>query len=60
MRSTMNPKELMEQVIVGSQQHGVLATPVHSVGDLFIFIGLLVCIGAIGIYAAYRIFKELF
>ena len=31
-----------------------------SVGDLFMFIGLLVCIGALGIYAMYRMWKDFF
>ncbi len=31
-----------------------------SVGDLFIFIGLLVSIGALGVIAAYRIWKDFF
>jgi NADH:ubiquinone oxidoreductase subunit 5 (subunit L)/multisubunit Na+/H+ antiporter MnhA subunit len=29
-----------------------------SVGDLFMFIGVLVCIGAVGAFAIYKIIKE--
>jgi hypothetical protein len=31
-----------------------------SVGDLFMFIGVLVSIGSIGVYAVYRLIKEFF
>ena len=31
-----------------------------TVGDLFMFIGLLVSIGSIGVYAVYRLIKEFF
>jgi hypothetical protein len=31
-----------------------------SVGDLFTFVGLLVCIGAIGVYAIYRLIREFY
>lgn len=36
----------------------VSSLPFTSVGDLFTFIGLLVAIGSIGVYALYRIWKE--
>jgi hypothetical protein len=32
----------------------------HSAGEPFMFIGLLVCIGMVGVYAIYRIWKEFF
>ena len=31
-----------------------------SVGDLFMFIGILVCIGTIGVFAIYRLIKDFF
>ena len=34
--------------------------PFTSVGDLFIFIGLLVCIGAVGVFAVYSLIRDLF
>jgi len=34
--------------------------PFTSVGDLLIFIGLLVCIGAVGIFAVYSLIRDLF
>ena len=30
----------------------------HSIGDFFTFIGLIVSIGAIGVYAIYKLIKE--
>lgn len=57
----MDPRKVMEDIIVGSQQQfGQPGLMPRDIGDLFIFIGLLVCIGAIGVWAAYRIFKEFF
>lgn len=58
----MHPREIMEQVIRDSMpyMHDASGLQPRSIGDLFIFIGLLVCIGAIGVWAAYRIFKEFF
>ena len=35
-------------------------TPFRDVGDLFTFIGLLVAIGGIGVYAIYRIVRMFF
>jgi len=32
----------------------------QSVGDMFMFIGLLVCIGAVGVYAIYRLIREFY
>ena len=31
-----------------------------TVGDLFMFIGLLVSIGSVGVYAVYRLIREFF
>ena len=55
----MDPRQLVYDVLVDSMHHGEMSTvPFRGVGDLFIFIGLLVCIGSIGVYALYRIWKE--
>lgn len=42
--------------------HGIKphSLPFTTVGDLFIFIGLIVCIGSIGVYAIYRLIRECF
>lgn len=48
----MNPQPLIEV----PQQTFMFTT----VGDLFIFIGLLVSIGSVGVYAVYRIWMDFF
>ena len=43
----MNPQLIIERTLTFT-----------SVGDLFMFIGVLVCIGAVGVFAIYKIIKE--
>ena len=38
---------------------GIPTTMFRNIGDFFTFIGLIVSIGAIGVYAIYRIVKDL-
>ncbi len=45
----MNPQPIVEPIMVFT-----------SVGDLFIFIGLLVSIGAVGVIAIYKLIKEFY
>ncbi len=45
----MDPQPMIEKTLVFT-----------STGDLFIFLGVLVCIGAIGVIAVYKLIKDFF